>query len=114
MIKLINCSDQNIGSLLYDKHIPRVGDIIIREENAYKVLEVMFNDDENEIILRIEHIYRTSYGNPLLAGTVSGSDIAKVTLLALSGDKLGALKLYKEITKKPLKDCKKFIDDICD
>lgn len=57
MIKLINYENQEITTLLYDKHIPREGEYVVSDEHSYKVQEVIYNDDT--IFLRVEEIVTT-------------------------------------------------------
>lgn len=113
MIKLINYENQEITTLLYDKHIPREGEYVVSDEHSYKVQEVIYNDDDDTIFLRVEEIVTTRYGSPRYAGVPPSEDkIEEVRRLALSGLKLQAVKLYKDLTGKSLKESKDFVDSL--
>lgn len=113
MIKLINYENQEITTLLYGRHIPREGEYIVSDEHSYKVQEVIYNDDDDTIFLRVEEIVTTRYGSPRYAGVPPSEDkIWEVRRLALSGLKLQAVKLYKDLTGKSLKESKDFVDSL--
>lgn len=112
MIKLINYEDQEIATLLYDKHIPRVGDRVISDGLTYEVLRVIYDDDEDVIYLRVSKI-ETQYSVAPPAGILPPENkIEEVRRLAKSGLKLQAVKLYKELTGKSLIECKRFVDSL--
>lgn len=113
MIKLINYENQEITTLLYDKHIPREGEYVVSDEHSYKVQEVTYNDDDGIIFLRVEEMVTTRYGSPRCAGDpLSYFQIEEVRRLALSGQKLAAVKLYKDLTGISLKESKDFVDSL--
>lgn len=113
MIKLIDYKNQEITTLLHDKHIPREGEYIVNDEHSYRVQEVIYNDDDDTIFLRVEEIVATRYGIPRYAGVPLSEDkIEEVRRLALSDLKLQAIKLYKDLTGKSLKESKDFVDSL--
>lgn len=112
MIKLFNSMDEEVGTLLYDKHVPNQGDYIISNDTVYRVLQVVYDDDDNEILLRVEKGI-PAYGIPKYSAELTFSDPFKeVRRLALIGEKLRAVKLYKELTGKGLKECKDYVDSL--
>lgn len=115
MIKLIDYENKEITTLLYDKHIPREGEYVVSDEHSYKVQEVIYNDDEGIIFLRVEKNYNNHiiYGNPRHVGVLSSDDkMEEVRRLALSDLKLQAVKLYKDLTGKSLRESKDFVDSL--
>lgn len=113
MIKLVSITNTEIGTLLYDRHIPRVGEVIVSDDRSYEVIEVIYNDDNNDILIRVEGILNTRYGNPKFAGMPPSADrLEEVRRLALSGEKLRAVKLYKEIMGIGLREAKDYIDSL--
>lgn len=113
MIILTNFSNQVIGTLLYDRHVPRVGEIVVSDDHSYEVVEVIYNDDNNDIFIRVEEIMNTRFGNPMFVGMPPSDDkLEEVRRLALSGNKLRAVKLYKEIMGIGLKEAKDYVNSL--
>lgn len=114
MIRLIDViTNFEIGFLVSEQFIPREGEFVVSDNHNYRVIEVIHHDDKGEVFLRVEKIFSTRYGNPSYVGVVpTEDDMERVKILALSGQKLEAVKLYKGLTGKGLKECKDYIDSL--
>lgn len=113
MISLIDIDNKDLGYLLYDKYLPRVGDFIVQEGHSYEVLEVIFNDDEETVFLRVDSLINSRYGTIKYAGKEPPPDeLEKVKRYVEAGQKLEAIKLYRDITGKGIKACKDYIDSL--
>lgn len=84
--------------------VPQHGDMIIKDEKVYIVEKRVWNDDNSETI-----IYATlSYAS--VPADVNDLEVIK---LGKSGEKLQAVKLYKEIHQVGLREAKDWVDAHC-
>ena len=84
--------------------VPQQRDIIIKDEEVYTVEKRVWDDDNSETI-----IYATlSYAS--VPADVNDLEVIK---LGKSGEKLQAVKLYKEIHQVGLREAKDWVDAHC-
>lgn len=111
MLKFINKRNGVEDTFLYPKFIPRMGDTILKGGEYYKVDEVIFDDDEGDIVVNV--LPDPSRTNPnKLIEQVPRASMDKVIQLLREGSKLAAVKLLKEEAKIGLKEAKDYCDEM--
>lgn len=111
MLKLIDTGTGKEELFLYSKAIPRLGDLILKGGKYYRVNEIIFDDDEGDII--VEAIIDTNRTNiEDLFKDVPKEVMAQVREAALTGSKLFAVKLLKEVSGVGLKEAKDYCDSL--
>lgn len=112
MIKLISIANVEIGTLLYDKHIPRTGEIIISDDLSYRVAEVIYDDDSGNVLIKVELKVNARYANPRFPKELSDEVTENTRRLALEDGRLAAVKYYKEAMGIGLKEAKDYVDSL--
>ena len=84
--------------------VPQHGDMIIKDEKVYIVEKRVWNDDNSETII---------YATLNYASVPADSNDLEVIELGKSGEKLQAVKLYKEIHQVGLREAKDWVDAHC-
>lgn len=107
MIKLIDIFGNNLGSLLNDKHIPTRNSSIKFEERYYRVGEICYDDDSGDIYLLVE-VCRP----PFMIEPIPEGQMERVMYYARHGEKLKAVKMYKELTGLDLRSAKEYVDSL--
>ena len=88
-----------------------MGDTILKGGEYYKVDEVIFDDDEGDIIVNVFSDPARTNSDKLIS-QVSRASMDKVIQLLREGSKLTAVKLLKELTGISLKDAKDYCDEL--
>ena len=81
--------------------VPQQGDLIIKDEEVYIVKKRVWDDDNSETII---------YAILNYASVPADINDLEVIKLGQSGEKLQAIKLYKEIHQVDLKEAKDWVD----
>ena len=84
--------------------VPQQGDIIIKDEEVYIVEKRVWDDNNSETII---------YASLNYASVPADVNDLEVIKLGKSGEKLQAVKLYKEIHQVGLKEVKDWVDAHC-
>ena len=84
--------------------VPQQGDLIIKDEEVYIVKKRVWDDDNSETII---------YAILNYASVPADINDLEVIKLGQSGEKLQAIKLYKEIHQVDLKEAKDWVDAHC-
>lgn len=84
--------------------VPQQRDIIIKDENVYIVEKRVWDDDNSETII---------YATLSYASVPADDNDLEVIKLGKSGEKLQAVKLYKEIHQVGLREAKDWVDAHC-
>ena len=111
---MLKLKDKNSGyeeCFLYSKFIPRLGDIILKGGKYYIVSNVIFDDDEGNIIVEVfVDTSRTDISE--LFKQVPQEVIDTVTRLMQEGSKLAAVKLLKEKAGVGLREAKEYCESL--
>lgn len=111
MLKLIDTGTGKEELFLYSKAIPRLGDLVLKGGKYYRVNEIIFDDDEGDIIVEVTiDTNRTSTAS--LLENVPKEIMDKVREAALNGSKLFAVKLLKEVSGISLREAKDYCDSL--
>ena len=84
--------------------VPQQGDTIVKDEKVYRVDKRVWDDDNNETVL---------YATLNYASMPADASDLEVIKLGKSGEKLQAVKLYKEIHQVGLREAKDWVDAHC-
>lgn len=111
MLKLIDTGTGKEELFLYSKAIPRLGDLILKGGKYYRVNEIIFDDDEGDIIVEvIVDINRTNTED--LFKDIPKEIMDQVIKYMSSGMKLNAVKLLKEVSGVGLKEAKDYCESL--
>lgn len=111
MLKFVNKRTGDEECFLYSKFVPRLGDLILKGGKYYRVSEVIFDDDEGDIIVEVfVDTDKTSAED--LFKDVPREIMDQVRRYMLGGSKLAAVKLLKEASGVGLKEAKDYCDNL--
>ena len=111
MLKLLDTSIGREEAFLYSKTVPRLGDIILKNGLYYRVTDVIFDDDDGNIIVEVSP--NTYKNNPSkVFQRVPTETMIEVRRLLNRGEKLKAVKLLYEASGSSLKEAKEFCDNL--
>lgn len=111
MLKFVNTGTGNEEYFLYPRVVPRLGDLVLKGGKYYRVNEIIFDDDEGDII--VEVVVDTNRTNTAdLFKDVPKEIMDRVRRYALGGSKLTAVKLLKEASGVGLKEAKDYCDNL--
>lgn len=111
MLKLLDTSIGREEAFLYSKTIPRLGDTILKNGLYYKVTDVIFDDDEGNII--VEASLNTYKNNPSkVFQRVPMETMIEIRRMLDRGERLKAVKLLYEASGSSLKEAKEFCDNL--
>lgn len=112
MLKFVDTSIGKEEAFLYSKTVPRSGDVILKNGLYYRVEDVIFDDDEGDIIVEASLDTHKNNGLNKAFSHVQKETMNKVKQLLNRGDKLRAVKLLYEASGSSLKEAKEFCDNL--
>ena len=111
MLRFVNTSTGDEECFLYSKVVPRLGDLVLKGGKYYRVNEIIFDDDEGDIIVEVTvDTNRTNTAD--LFKDVPKEIMDQVRRYMLGGSKLAAVKLLKEASGVGLKEAKDYCDNL--
>lgn len=111
MLKFVNTATGGEECFLYSKVVPRLGDLIFKGGKYYRVNEIIFDDDEGDIIVEVTiDTNRTNTAD--LFKDVPKEIMDQVRRYMRSGTKIAAVKLLKEAAGVGLKEAKDYCDNL--
>lgn len=94
-------------SFLYSKVIPRVGEVVLKNGLYYRVRDVIYDDDEGDIIVKvIEDVSMNGVDRAI--ESVPQGVMEYVHSLLREGSKLSAVKALKEAAQIGLREAKDY------
>lgn len=111
MIEIFTTQREELGFLDMERYgVPPIGSTLIRDKVTYKVVDVIFNDDEGTVSITVASEAKPQ---PTPAGKVSNipADLEREVIKLLQEMRLlEAVKRVKEVTGLNLKESKDIVD----
>lgn len=112
MLKFVNKSSGKEEAFLYSKAIPRLGDSVLKNGVYYRVEDVIFDDDEGDIIIEVSLDSNKNNNLEKVFAQVPRNIMDRIKQLLKEGEKLKAVKLLKEVAGTGLREAKDFCDNL--
>ena len=111
MLKFVNTATGSEECFLYSKIVPRLGDLVLKGGKYYRVNEIIFDDDEGDIIVEVTiDTNRTNTAD--LFKDVPKEIMDQVKRDILNGRKLHAVRLLSNASGASLKESKDYFEEL--
>lgn len=112
MLKFVDTGTGKEEAFLYSKIVPRSGDIILKNGLYYRVEDVIFDDDEGDIIVEVSPDTHKNNGLNKAFSHVRKEIMNEVRQLLNRGERLKAVKLLYKASESSIEEAIEFCNNL--